>query len=166
MLKAKVAFCPACSRRISVNASECPKCGEPLTGNWAEVQVKKEGKLYVWVILIIFAIIVLPQTCSKSDAAQAQERLPSECWAADEPIPSSCQGEVDGSLFPFCPSEELYEQVRNMMPQEAANYGCEADTDGRMVKVLSCDYTTCEYSLYYGYDNWQTMWSQSGIVNK
>jgi len=96
----------------------------------------------------------------------AQDKLPNECWNANKAIPANCEGEVSTGLFPFCPSKNLYEQVKDMMPSQAARFGCEADVEGRLVKVLSCTYTSCKYSLYYGYDEWKTMWSQAGIVRK
>jgi len=161
-----LAKCPACRRRVSVKAPSCPKCGEPLSGNWAEVQIKKEGKVNLLIVAISFSILAVPFACSKQSKAYAQERLPRSCWAANEPIPASCQGEVDSDLFPFCPTEEIYEQTHNMMPYKTAAYGCETDVKGRMVKVLSCSYKTCKYSLYYGYDKWVTMWSQAGVVVK
>lgn len=161
-------------RRISVNASVCPKCGEPLKGDWAKISQetdKKEirsfnKKVFFWLIGVPFLIVFLPYTCSKLGEANAQERLPRTCWTESEPIPTSCEGEVSSGLYPFCPSEELYEQVKDMMPLQASNLGCESDVEGRLVKVLSCTYTSCKYSLYYGYDNWKTMWSQAGIVRK
>ncbi|MEZ5758257.1 MAG: hypothetical protein R3D86_08550 [Emcibacteraceae bacterium] len=114
----------------------------------------------------ICSCILIPLSGSGLIEANAQSRLPSNCWTAGEPIPLNCEGEVSTDMFPFCPSEGLYEQVKDLMPSQAAMLGCEADVEGRLVKVLSCSYTSCKYSLYYGYDEWKIMWSQAGIVRK
>lgn len=124
-------------------------------------------KIVVIIIsLVIFSSSLILLSGWGLSEANAQGRLPGSCWTAGEANPSNCEGEVNTDLFPFCPSEDLYEQVKDMMPSQAARLGCEADVEGRLVRVLSCSYTSCKYSLYYGYDEWKTMWSQKGIVVK
>ncbi len=198
----KIAQCPACKRRISINAPDCPKCGDPLGEGWVEKSLADEkafnGKIYGGCFLVILAPLVLvligvmmnsntgdsgsqytantskssvsalskSSSVRKARSSRKIDRLPSRCWRANEPIPSDCIGQVQSNLFPFCPSETLYEQVKDMLPSKTAVYGCETDVEGRRVKVLSCSYKTCKYGLYYGYNKWVTMWSQAGVVVK
>lgn len=53
-------FCPACTKRISVDATSCPKCGHPLPEGWAEVEKAKRRKivLYGFLGIVVLALAI------------------------------------------------------------------------------------------------------------
>lgn len=51
----KMAHCPACRRQISINAEQCPKCGEPLEEGWgAKSQAETRKGCLALIILVLF----------------------------------------------------------------------------------------------------------------
>lgn len=64
--------CPSCGRRISVNASQCPKCGDPLKESWVESSVTQEKKnsgcaKWAFGIPMILLLALVMSTIGKND---------------------------------------------------------------------------------------------------
>lgn len=55
----KLEACPACDKKISINAKDCPSCGEPLPKRWHEkiAEKRKEDSFGGTALLILIIII-------------------------------------------------------------------------------------------------------------
>ena len=72
---AKLIECPACKKKISIEAESCPKCGQPITDAIRdeavkkEIQDKKENR-YGCILMIILSIAfaVWMESCNKGSS--------------------------------------------------------------------------------------------------
>lgn len=55
----KLINCPTCKSKISINAEACPKCGEPITEEIRQKEIKKvKNKNITWAIIISIVILL------------------------------------------------------------------------------------------------------------
>ena len=81
---AKLIECPACKKKISIEAESCPKCGQPITDAIRDEAVKKEiqdkkDNRYgcILMIILIIAFAVWMESCNKgsSDTKSASSEV-------------------------------------------------------------------------------------------
>ena len=88
----KLIQCPACKKQVSIEATACPKCGQPITDAVKDEAVKKEQKGKkalkgcLWVVVALFVVSGLANLLM--DKPEKSEQAVSSA-PATAPVPPS-----------------------------------------------------------------------------
>ena len=104
----KLIVCPSCKKQISVEATACPQCGQPITDEIREAslkQQKKMGKGCLWVIAVVLALSVLGSLLPSKNKEKADPQAPvATAPATNEkstPAPASAPVSEETKAIPY-----------------------------------------------------------------
>ena len=133
----KLIQCPACKKQVSIEATACPKCGQPITDAVKDEAVKKEQKGKkalkgcLWVVVALFVVSGLANLLM--DKPEKSEQAVSSAPAtAPVPVPVQPAPQTEGAKpQPMAESSQKSEPVFHLKVGDfAANYDKVAKADG------------------------------------
>lgn len=134
---AKLIQCPACKKQVSIEATACPKCGQPITEAVKEEAVKKEQKGKralkgcLWIVVALFVVSGLANLLTDKPQ-KADQAVPSAPVTAPAPVPAQSAPQLEEAKpQPAAQNAHQSEPVFSLKVGDfAANYDKVAKADG------------------------------------